>query len=502
MNFTPAQQLAIQLKHQQVALKKRQIADLRALCTPKQLALIDDPSDQKTALTCRQTGKTWASAIYLLLSAIGTDNCECAYLGPSRNVARKAIYGKLKEFNEKLKLGAKINNAEMSLTFSNRSVITLYGIDVSSALKERLRGMQFKLIVIDECGVFKQDLNEITDAILGPAMWKHAGTIVMISTPGLRKDFFYRAAKGLVDGWSRHTWTIDDNPDPTIRQQYKLKAAKRLKEYGPKDPYYLREYCGEFVDDDSAFVYALQPDNFVNALPALAPGDSWTYHMGIDWGLNASVVVLAYNKTSPVCYVVDEWKKSNCDPFEHIEKIIDLKRQWKASRIVADSARADLILGVNARHKLNIEATDNKIDKAQHVDYFNAELRRHAVMLVRDAAPKLAKEMTELEWDHDVLREKAVRIEDKGRFENHLCDATLYCWWQAVRAYTSKETNVKPVSKEQLRDPIAYDMLQRAEKERQQLLAARKRASTRWGTFNRLGLLNADRHGRPKQYFR
>ena len=78
---------------------------------------------------------------------------------------------------------------------------------------------------------------------------------------------------------------------------------------------------------------------------------------------------------------------------------------------------------LNQRFSFNFEAAD-KNRKAEFIELLNSDFRLGHVKMKGNS--ELSDEMTMLCWDNDDFQEGKYTEDDY--FDNHLCDAFLYCW--------------------------------------------------------------------------
>jgi len=179
-------------------------------CFNKQIDFIKDPAKFKTAVTSRRAGKTYSCAADIIYTAINKENINVLYLTLNRLSAKRIIWKEIIKINKEYKLGGKINESELTLTFPNESIIYISGAkDASEANK--FRGLSLYKIYIDEAQSFRGYLQNLIDDVLVPCLYDHDGSLILIGTPGpVLGGTFYEASHN--SEWSNHRWTIFDNP--------------------------------------------------------------------------------------------------------------------------------------------------------------------------------------------------------------------------------------------------------------------------------------------------
>lgn len=132
----------------------------------------------------RGFGKTWLAMNELIKRAWECkkrDGGVFAYIAPEKLQAKYVAWDKLKVFVENMPVT--IHEADLSITFPNRSVIRLYGADNP----HRIRGQHFSYIVLDEVGQMPRDI--WTEACY-PALQANKGGALFIGTP--KGDNFFK----------------------------------------------------------------------------------------------------------------------------------------------------------------------------------------------------------------------------------------------------------------------------------------------------------------------
>jgi hypothetical protein len=116
----------------------------------KQLAFVQDPSPFATAVCSVRAGKTVGCAADLVHTALGRSGIVCLYITLNRLSAKGIIWPDLLKIVREYKLGAKVNESELSITFNNDSKIYISGAKDKSEI-EKFRGLALALCYIDEC---------------------------------------------------------------------------------------------------------------------------------------------------------------------------------------------------------------------------------------------------------------------------------------------------------------------------------------------------------------
>ena len=212
-------------------------------------------------------------------------------------------------------------------------------------------------------------------------------------------------------------------------------------------PTWRREYLGEWVASETAFVYSFaslvhtepgkvcwEPD-FVNGNQFGLPADEeWHYILGLDlgWEDDFAAVLGAYNPNDGTLYQVWEYKDNHQDVDQvamHIMRAIELA--GKVDKIVGDAGGLGkmVIETLNRRHGLNIESAEKR-EKNDFIELLNTDYHSGRVKLLKHS--DLSTENQALQWDVGEKSKKELartgRLKEHPACPNHLCDAWLYLW--------------------------------------------------------------------------
>lgn len=138
-------------------------------------------------LAHRRAGKTVATVNELIKDAIQVPG-RYAYIAPYYVQAKDIAWNYLKHYSAPLiKVGGKVNEADLSVTLPNTSTIRLYGAENA----ERLRGIGLHGVVCDEYADFPP---YVWAEILLPTLSDARGWATFIGTPKGRNNGLYRTA--------------------------------------------------------------------------------------------------------------------------------------------------------------------------------------------------------------------------------------------------------------------------------------------------------------------
>ncbi len=401
----------------------------------KQWDFINDPAKLKTLLCGRQAGKSTTAAAYLCIEAHRTPDIRVSYIGLTRKSAKNVIWGDLKKLNRDHKLGMKFNNTELTVLFPNGSEIYLFGAN-DEAVAETIRGMRFKLVLIDEVASFRSHLNYLIDEIIIPTLIKEQGTFGLIGTPSAAcaGPFFDSSQPG--SPYSKHGWTITDNP-------YIPHAAVWLEEYRKKkgwsldNPVFLREWQGRWIKSDDSLCYHF--DMSRNGIPGLITNkDPFSYTLGVDIGYNDATawVIGAWREYDSTFYIVETYAKSKMTVDEIMDKTKSLIDKYKPYSVVMDSGGGGKLVAESftKRYQIAIKPAEKK-DKKDFIEQMNADFVHQRIKILTNNK-ELIEQWDSVQWDENYEREDE-------RFVCDLADAALYTWRESIH-YVMKPKPIPP----------------------------------------------------------
>lgn len=201
----------------------------------------------KVVAAGRRCGKTELAAYRLLYNALtdGILDKDAArfYVAPTREQARKVMWGKLHELAQladgtSLIANAHINNLEITLV--NGQVISLQGAD----RPETMRGVKLADLVLDEYADMKP---YVLEEILIPALSDYDAGYLMIGTPLGRNHFYDEYLKAEVgDDPEYQAWQFTTKDNPFIDKKLLERRRKQLSTHA-----YRQEFEASFASQGS-----------------------------------------------------------------------------------------------------------------------------------------------------------------------------------------------------------------------------------------------------------
>lgn len=433
----------------EVSHRLRTIDGLKEALFGPQLQFILDPCKLKTAQCTRRAGKTYAAGIYLIHEALMYPRSTCLYLASTREQAKRILIKDVMiPLKRRFNLGFEYNKKDLSITLPNESVIYLLGLDSNESEMEKAYGQKYRLVMIDEAGMWKQDQRELVHSVLEPATADLSGTICLIGSPvPSTRTYFYDITgkqnpqdQGYVKGWSRHYWGWWDNPH-TKEKIETLLARKVQDSPGFTDTtFYKNMYLNQWVTDTGSLVYAF--DYNKNLVKGLNSDIEYQHILGIDLGYNdaTAFVIWAHSMLDESMYVVYVEKKAKLDITSVAERVVEIQKKFDISRMVVDGASKQAVAELRERHGLPLEPADKR-DKADFIEMMNADFVTGRLKVLDGAGDALIDEYNELTWF--IPRNSNRRLENPN-CENHASDAALY-GWRLMHKYQGRANHYEPV---------------------------------------------------------
>lgn len=432
---------------------ERKASLLRSRLFQQQLDFLNDPSRKKTLLCPRRAGKTYALTTLLVTTCLTRPRANCVYITMTRGTAQSLIWEELKHLDTELELGINFHNTNLVATFPRGGSIKLTGAETAHDV-DKLRGKPYDVVVLDESKSFPPDIiDELVKQVIEPALHDRAGTLIMAGTPGaILAGVFYEATReGSAitrpwrsrEGWERpftwsgHSWNTSDNQAmPHIWQGFL--ADKEANRWHDDDPIWRREYLGQWVADDSGFVFRYN-DERNSWLPELSEGNpfglpdghEWRFVLGVDLGFNddTDIEVAAYSETCDTMYHVYSFAQPGLVVSEiarELRKAEQIFGQFDAMIGDRGGLGRTIIESLNAEYGFDIQPAE-KQEKRDHIELCNSDLMAGRIKVLRGS--HLERQMKYAQWDE---RGKDI---DKG-FPDHAIDAFVYLWRHCFHHYT------------------------------------------------------------------
>lgn len=394
---------------------------LRALF-PAQRRAKDGPKRKRCWLAGRRAGKSYLAAIRLLGGKAGQVSAFCARTLKS---AKAIIMGVFAELNAAFKLGLTIRNGTGTVVEPNGHIIQLYGLrDVSQA--DLIRGQKFRLVVVDECGAFHDELIKYSlENVLQPTLLDLRGDLILSGTPGpIPKGYYYDLSGNpglespVMGRLQTHRWTYLDNPH--VPHEDVLEEALELYGATAESATFRREYLAIWCEDADAIVYRYRGERW-----APVPGPGKTV-LALDFGggekgndaTTFTVWRQPYNQR-PHVFCLEAIAKDEIEMPEIAAIAKNLREKWSVNKIVADEGALGHAMAKNLRNQYRIPIEKAiKQDKKGRILSARGRLDADTLHLCEGAKP-LHDEWLSLCWRED-------RQDHHPRQADDLSDSALY----------------------------------------------------------------------------
>ncbi len=408
---------------------------------PAQLAFARDPAKRKAALCSRRAGKTTTDIRGLLAAALDYPESICAYIGLDRRSAKRNFWRPFKRYCARSGLDVKLNESELSADFQNGSHVIVGGANDEDDI-EKYRGVAIRRAILDECASFRPHIETLIDDVLSPATMDVDGDIWMTGTPSaLCAGIFHDATCGVQPGWATHRWTFRDNVFLPGATEW-VERERERRGWGLDHPTYRREYCAEWVRDDSAVLYHFDDArNFFTDLPAPDGDRRWILAVDLGWEDATTFVLACYDSGSPVLWVTHAEEQQHWIPSRIAERIVELRSRLPNSALVMDCGALGKSIAeeFKSRYRLPVVAAD-KTDKMAFVRMVNDDLELGRVRISRDCG-SLVAEMR--------LLQRGADGKEDARSKNNLCDGLLYAHRYAKPHLGRPNPRILPLTSDQ-----------------------------------------------------
>lgn len=188
--------------------------DIEVSLHEAQMDIFQDPARFKVVAAGRRFGKSYLSAILLLIKGLEETNSlgydvsqeEVYYVAPTFDQAKRIMWNLIKNLGRNVIESTFENTA--TLTLINGRRISLKGSD----RPDTLRGVGLSFVVLDEFAFMKPD---VWEAIILPSLTKTKGEALFIGTPAGKNHFYElwtEAYKQSNELWKAWKFSSLDNP--------------------------------------------------------------------------------------------------------------------------------------------------------------------------------------------------------------------------------------------------------------------------------------------------
>ncbi|MCF0114694.1 MAG: hypothetical protein HUJ56_05020 [Erysipelotrichaceae bacterium] len=301
---------------------------------PWQKEVFDSGRKKKSLLCGRRSGKTYVDAAELISHClVGSDNItteegivikkprQAIFIGLTIGKAASIIWQPLKDLITKCRIPtSKIDNSSYTITFSNGATITLSG-NASKAEREKLRGQDYSLIIIDEMQS-QVGLNYLIESIINPILRGRDGTLILSGTAPLYAGGYWSQVQNDQSFLHVHA-TMADNPSiPNYEQA--LEQVLEDNHWDRNNITFRREYLGEEAYDTNRLVI---PNRSWFVIDDITGREFDRAIICVDLGFsdNSAFGLLIRDKLSQKWYLVEEFVSRGMSSDEVVSKVLEMK---------------------------------------------------------------------------------------------------------------------------------------------------------------------------------
>lgn len=382
---------------------------LRKNLMPWQQKVLDEVSKKIALLAGRRAGKSYELASEMIEHCLEgpdvynnvTKDREAIYIGLTFEKAKAVIWDILLKTIELSRAPVRhIDNGICQITFTNGSSIRLWGNN-SKAEREKLRGLDASMFVIDECQS-QSGLMYLIDSIISPIVKGRNGKIMLSGTAPLSAGTYWE--KALTDkNWSVFHATMADNttiPD----HENALEEVLKTNGWTRDNITFRREYLGEIAYDTNLLIYPTRTYETETNKPVTNRfKECW---IGLDYGFRDATAL------API--LIDE--KGNGW----------LRHEFKQEGMSATS----IVETLKAKIKFIKDAYGLRDDQIYVIQDTNeksisADMNNQGIKNIRDA--KKLGEAYQMAIVRDSLESGRLNIQKDGHFDQE-CNRLVYKW--------------------------------------------------------------------------
>jgi hypothetical protein len=397
----------------------------------EQQQFIFSENELGSACCTRRSGKSFSCAVGLIVTALKKPFSQCLYIGLTRLSAKAVMQPVIEKILNQFDVKFDYYISELKFVLANKSQIVLTGAGENVKEAQKLLGLAYDLVVIDEAQSFPPHIKELIYDVLLITIAEKKGKIRVIGTPGIvATGFFYSVATGTETSrhWDTHFWGWKQNLSIAhlIKEQ-----IDRMVEANPlvvETPAYKRNYLGHWVADMDNLVYKFDPSRNLCETPS---HPLTHYCLGVDLGYKdaSAFVLVGWGPKSPNAYVVECFKRSGMIPSEIAAMIQSYHDKYPTiiKTVVDEGGLGKSIAEEWRRRYLLAVEPAQKTQKRLFIDEVNGMFIQGLIQLL-PGCEALIDELSTLVWLDDQ------RKHENPACDNHLTDALSYSLKEA-RAY-------------------------------------------------------------------
>jgi hypothetical protein len=422
---------------------------------PWQKEVIKDPSHKFTLFAGRRAGKSYVMAALMLLHCLtGTDVItlpdgrvvekprQAVYIGLTLDKARAVIWDLLITLIDKVRMSVKkIDNSASIIYFSNGSSIRLWGNN-SKAEREKLRGLDCSMYLLDECQS-QQGLLYIIDSCVGPIVRGRNGIIVTAGTAPLSAGTYWEEIIN-DETWSHYHATMADNP--TIpNYEHALEEVLKDNNWTKDNIVFRREYLGELAYDTELLVYPTRTYETDTNHPKTNKFTECV--IGLDFGFRDSTAI------APILideegngWLRHEFKQPGMSATQKVDtikaKIKFIKDTYKLRDdqiyIFQDNSDLDIAKDLVDLGIQNVRCAD-KTKEDYQMQLVRDAIESGQLNCVKDSYFDQECDRVAFQWDTE--HQRVIYKLDDATYHGDMVDAVRYAWYSYMRERHWEQSN-------------------------------------------------------------
>lgn len=402
-------------------------------CIPWQKEYFVDNAKRIAMQSGRRSGKTYGNALKAIKHCLEASDLigsvykprEAVIVGLTKEKVSEQYWELLKDTIKECHIPtAKINNADLLIKFSNGASIKLAGNN-SKAEREKLRGDEYSLIIIDEAQS-QQGLRYLMESIFEPIAYGRDSQIILSGTGALIYGSYW---SDITDGdaavkWRHYHNTMQDNPTIANADEV-LRQVLIDKGWTEDDPEYVREYLGRNAYDATRTVI---PDRKYYEDEELKNKIWERCVVGLDYGFedtNAMIPVLIDNQG--VRYVVNDWHQNHCGASDIVAKAKEIEewaRSLKVPNVMFIADNSDNSISKDIwRQGVKIQPA-YKLDEKVQWRYLKDAMRQGELLIKKGSY--IDEECAKTCWKYDEERKQVVYEIDDSVYHPNGLDSLKY----------------------------------------------------------------------------
>ena len=386
-------------------------------------------------------------------------NSRLVYGALTLDSASEIIWDVFQEKLDEAKILYKTNSTHKTITLKrNDSRVRLFGIDCSEKQMRKILGQKLRKATIDEAGSMTIDMVKLCYQTIMPTLTdlRPDSWLTLIGTcENIPNTFFQSVTEGMERGadWNTFKWTTYENPFMVKQWTDEINDLVKNNPLVVEASWFKTHYLNQWVTDDDLLIFHIADAKMVGFKESDYP--SAIYGLGIDLGFNdaCSFVETCWSPKVKHGHFITSYKESGMDFTDVANKIKEMQKTRRYSKITIDGANKQGVEEIRKRHKLPLEAAE-KQDKVTTIRLLDDDLKTGSMLVDEVGCRSLIQEWRSLIWkDKEKLKEDP-------RCENHASDGALYSW-RANRHYLVGDPVKKylPNSEEALLEQQKKDIL-------------------------------------------